>query len=249
MIRTLILSGALAALVAAPVAAFDIDAMTDTERDAFGAAVRDYLMDNPEVLMEAIGVLEARQAEAQAEGDVALVRTNADDLFDDGFSWVGGNPDGDITIVEFMDYRCGYCKRAHPEVAELIESDGNIRYIVKEFPILGEQSVLASRFALSVQQIAGDEAYGRIHDRLMTLRADISEASLVALATDEGLDADAIMAGMAAPEVERIIAENRALGQRLQINGTPSFIFGDQMLRGYVPLDAMRDVVEEQRQG
>lgn len=245
----LILTTALVALTALPAVAFDIEAMTEAERQSFRGEIRDYLLDNPEVLMEAIGVLEERQAEAQAQGDVSLVRDNAEAIFEDGHSWEGGNPDGDVTVVEFMDYRCGYCRRAHPEVEELIASDGNIRYIVKEFPILGDESVLASRFALAVQQVAGDDAYARIHDRLITMRAAVSEASLIALATDEDLDADTVMAAMSDPEVARIIAENRALAQRLQINGTPSFIFGDQLLRGYAPLDAMRSVVEEQRRG
>ncbi len=244
-----IMAAAFAATIAAPAAAFDISDMTEGERADFREEIRAYLLDNPEVLMEAIGVLEARQAEAQEQGDVALVQVNAADIFEDDHSWVGGNLEGDLTIVEFMDYRCGYCRQAFPEVQELIESDGNIRYIVKEFPILGEQSVLASRFAISVKLNAGDEAYETIHNRMMTLRAEISEASLIALAEDAGLDADTIMEGMSAPEVEEIIAENRALAQRLRINGTPSFIFGDQMIRGYAPLPSMREIVKEERQG
>ncbi len=162
--KTLTLAAAFAALIASPLAAFDMDAMTDAERDAFRAEIRAYLLDNPEVLMEAIAVLEERQASQQAQGDIDLVSVNAEAIFNDGYSWVGGNPDGDITVVEFMDYRCGYCKKAHPEVTELLGTDGNIRFIVKEFPILGDQSVLAARFAIAVKKVMGDDAYGRAHD-------------------------------------------------------------------------------------
>lgn len=236
-----------AALLATPLAAFEIGAMTDAERDAFRAEIRAYLLENPEVLIEAINVLEQRQAADQAAGDVGLVAANADAIFNDGYSWVGGNPDGDVTMVEFLDYRCGYCKRAHPEVTELIASDGNIRYIVKEFPILGEQSVLASRFAMAVKEVEGDQAYAATHDALMTFRGEISEASLSELSDKSGYDTPRVLVTMNSEPVLQAIAKNRELAQRLQINGTPSFIFETQMLRGYVPLDTMRGVVEDLR--
>lgn len=234
-------------LLASPVAALDLETMSDAERQVFRAEVRAYLLENPEVLMEAIAVLEQRQSEQKVVDDSTLVQVNAEALFNDGFSYVGGNPDGDITMVEFLDYRCGYCKRAHPEVTKLISTDGNIRYIIKEFPILGDQSVLASRFAISTRQNAGDEAYAKVHDALMTFRGDISETSLHRLATDLSLDAGLIIDGMNSDEVSAIISTNHALGQIMQINGTPSFIVGDQMLRGYVPYDSMMEIVAELR--
>jgi len=145
---------ALAASLALPVQAQE---MSDAERDSFRAEVRAYLLENPEVLMEAIGVLEAREANEAQQRDVAMVAAHADQLFDSPTSFVGGNPEGDFTIVEFLDYRCGYCKRAHPEVAALVAEDANIRYVIKELPILGEESMLAARYALAVQQVAGDD--------------------------------------------------------------------------------------------
>lgn len=222
-------------------------ALTATDRPAFGAEIRSYLLANPEVLMEAIGVLEARQAEEAVAGDQQLLAENADALFNDPTSWVGGNPEGDITIVEFMDYRCGYCKRAFPEVAELLARDGNIRLIVKEFPILGEASVLASRFALATRKVAGDKGYETVHDALMVLRGDVTEDALRATATEAGLDADAIFAAIDDPDIAAILNANRALGQRLNINGTPSFVFGDQFLRGYVPLEGMQQLIADLR--
>ena len=239
---------ALAAIIlAGPATATEIGDMTAAEREAFRAEVRAYLLDDPEVLMEAIGVLEERQVASAAASDRQLVAENRAALTDEATSWIGGNPDGDITVVEFLDYRCGYCKRAHPEVTELIESDGNIRFIVKEFPILGEQSLLASRFALAVRAVEGDAAYARVNDALMAMRGDVTEASLRALAKDEGLDPDAVMAAMDDPEIDRILAANLELGQTLGISGTPTFVFGDQMARGYVPLDDMRQIVKEER--
>jgi len=243
MLFRLSLMFAFTALISAPAAAFDIEAMNYQERDALRAEIRAYLLDNPEVLIEAINVLESRKAAEQAAGDSELIGVNAEALLNDGHSWVGGNPDGDITIVEFMDYRCAYCKRAFPEVSELITSDGNIRFIVKEFPILGDLSVLAARFAIAVKQVAGDEAYAQVHDSLMTMRGAVSRESLFALGAKLNLDAEVISGAMQSEAVSQVIADNRELAQRLQISGTPSFVFGDKMLRGYLPIDGMRDVV------
>lgn len=232
---------------ALPALATDLEALTAPERDAFRAEVRAYLMENPEVLMEAIGVLEQRQANAEAARDGDLVAANADALQDTSTAWEGGNPDGDIVLVEFLDYRCGFCRRAFPEVEQLVETDGNIRLIIREFPILGEQSVLASRFALSTQLIAGDDAYKSVHDALMEMRADVTEASLTRIAEELELDAEAILAGLGDPRIDEILAANYALAQTLAISGTPTFVMGDQLLRGYLPYDAMAQLAEDLR--
>jgi protein-disulfide isomerase len=223
--------------------------MSDAERQAFRAEVRAYLLENPEVLAEAIAVLEERQAAQAAVEDKQMVATHAALIFEDANSWVGGNPQGDITVVEFMDYRCGYCRKAWSEVEELVASDGNIRFVVKEFPILGEASDLSSRFAIAALQLAGPEAYKTAHDALITLRGEATKPALERLAADLGLDARAIMARMGAPEVSAVIQANHALAQTLQISGTPTFVIGGQMLRGYVPLDGMRDIVAAERKG
>lgn len=244
--KTPILAAAFAAL-ALPGQALDVGQMTDEERAIFREEVRAYLLENPEVIMEAVAVLEQRQAAGQAAQDMTLVQVNAEDIFDDGYSWVGGNPDGDITLVEFVDYRCGYCRRAHDEVKELVESDGNIRIIVKEFPILGEASMQSSRFAIAVKQVAGAEAYEAANDALIRLRSDANATTLRKLATSLGLDADAILAHMDSADVSREIQETRELAQRLQITGTPTFVLQDDMLRGYLPLEQMRELVASKR--
>lgn len=239
----------LAAAFATPLGATNLASMTEAERAAFGAEVRAYLMENPQVLMDAIAVLEQRQQQDAVAGDLQLLQANADEILNDPASWVGGNPEGDITVVEFIDYRCGYCRKAKEEVEELIKSDGNIRFIVKEFPILGEGSMLSSRFAIAVLQLVGDEAYKKTHDALITLRGDATPEALERLAGELGFDAAAIMQRMDAPEVTSVIEANLALGDRLQINGTPTFVIDQTMVRGYVPLDAMRQIVDGQRKG
>ncbi len=217
------------------------------EQQEFGERVRAYLLENPEVIMEAVAILEGREQAAQANADVDLIAAYADDIYDDGFSWAGGNLDGDVTIVEFLDYRCGYCRKAHPEVTELVETDGNIRLIIKEMPVLGEASVTAARFAVATKIVAGDNAYAQLHDALMTLPGNPSLPIMTRLVTTLGYDATAIEAEMNSDEVTRRLQETRELAQKLQINGTPGFVMAGQMMRGYAPLDVMREFVEDAR--
>lgn len=242
------LAASLAALtVVNPAFATDIITMSDTERDVFRAEVRAYLMENPEVLLEAIAVLEDRQASEDASNDSALLLENAAEIYEDGFSYVGGNPDGDITIVEFSDYRCPYCKRAHPEVEKLVAADGNIRLIYKEFPILGPESLTTAKFAMATLMVSGPEAYEKVSSGLMDLRGVPSSDALIKLAKANDLDVDAVMGEMDSPEVMQAIQANRALGQRLKISGTPTFIMGNEIVRGYLPLDNMRAIVAKAR--
>ncbi len=243
MIRTWTAGLALALALASPAPAFDIDAMTEDEKAAFGEAVRDYLMANPELLREWITVLQDNEAQAEATRDNDLVAEFSEQLFNDGHSWVGGNVDGDVTLVEFLDYRCSFCRRAHPEVTELVAEDGGIRKIIKELPILGPESVEASRFAIAVKEIEGPDAYKVISDTLMEHRGQFSRDAFERIADGEGLDGAAIVAAMDSDAVTDVIEKNRALAVEMSIQGTPTFVLGDQMLRGYVPLDGMREIV------
>ncbi|MEM6610486.1 MAG: DsbA family protein [Pseudomonadota bacterium] len=238
---------AMSLCLALPAWAQGFDAMTDAERAAFRAEVRAYLLENPEVLMEAIAVLEDREAAATTARDLQLVARYADDLFFADHDLIEGNPDGDITIVEFLDYRCSFCRRAAPEVSALLETDPNIRLVVKELPILGEQSVLAARFALSSRYVIDEAAYSTLHAALISMRADVSEASLQRLADDLGYDGAAILAGMQDPRIDVVIEANYALAQAMQISGTPTFVMGRQLVRGFLPSDAMAALIAEER--
>jgi protein-disulfide isomerase len=230
-----------------PAAAFDLSNMTPEEKVAFGVAVREYLMTNPDVLLEVIDVIEKDRAEARASGDKVLVNDNFAAIYQNADDFIGGNPDGDVTLVEFVDYRCGYCKQAHPEVAALLKADGNVRFVLKEYPILGEQSVTAARFALAVKLIAGDAVYSEVHDRMMTLRGDFTEATLRKLAEDAGLVADEVLAKMSDPKVNEILNANHQLARALKIDGTPGFVLGEQLLRGYVPPAALAELLRRAR--
>jgi len=224
-----------------------IPPMDDAERSALHAEIRSYLLENPEILMEMLALLEQQQAAETVANDRELIARNAEAIFDDGFSYVGGNPDGSFTVVEFLDYQCGFCRRAHPEVAGLVGRDGNIRWIVKELPILGDASVMASRAAIATLIEAGPEAYAQVNDALMRLEGPLTEARLDAVLDAAGADAAVIRTRMTDPEVDRRIAETRELAQKLQVTGTPTFIFDARMVRGYLPLADMQGLVAEMR--
>lgn len=221
--------------------------MTPEERAAFREEVRAYLLENPEVLVEAMDVLQSREDQAAANRDLQMLAENTEAIFASPDDWVGGNPEGDVVLVEFMDYRCGYCRKAYTEVEELVKSDGNIRFVVKEFPILGEASLLSAQFAIAVRQLHGDAAYKSVHDALIALRGEPTVDTLGRLATDLGLEAQPILDRMDAPEVMAVIQANHALADKMEISGTPTFVLKSMMLRGYVPLDAMREIVAEVR--
>ena len=234
-------------LMAAPVSAGGLGEMTPAERALFRQEVKAYLIENPEVIAEAMEALQSRQDQAEFQRDQQLLIDNAAYLFDDANSWVGGNPDGDITVVEFMDYRCGYCRKAYEDIEALVKTDGNIKFVLKEFPILGEESVASARFAIAVLQLHGPDAYKTAHDNLMTLRGSPDAASLTRLATEMGLDPAPVLARMNADEVTAVLAANRALADVMSLTGTPAFAINKTLLRGYVPLDGLRAIVADER--
>lgn len=227
---------ALSAALTAPAAAqdFDIENMTETEREAFGEAVRSYLLDNPLVIREAIEVLQQRQDAEERAAESARVRQYLAALHDTTYSWSGGNPDGDVTVVEFLDYRCGFCKRAHPAVKEALETDGNFRLIVKEYPILGPDSEAAGRMAMAAYRI-DPSLYPQLNDELMAFRGELTETMAYRIADQLGYDVAELKALASSSEIEAEIEKTYRLAEALGVRGTPTFIVGDRIVRGALP--------------
>jgi protein-disulfide isomerase len=220
--------------------------MTDAEREAFRGEVRAYLLENPEVLMEAIQILEARRdANAQA-ADAAIIAANHEQLFGGANAWVMGNPNGDVTLVEFSDYRCGYCKRAHPELRELLQRDPNIRLVVKEFPILGPDSVVAARVATAALDLDRSK-YGALNDALMGYEGQLNEAATYQIAGGIGYDIAALKERAASAEIEARLADTYQLARALGLEGTPSFVLENKIIRGYLPIERMLAAVADAR--
>ena len=217
------------------------------ERALLRSEVRRYLLEHPEVIMEAIQVLEQRRRDAESAAEADLVARLADEIFEDGYSYVAGNPDGDITVVEFLDYQCGYCKRAHPEVRELVESDPGLRYVIKEFPILGPASLTAARAAMAAMEQDDGRRYLAFNDALMEHEGRLTDAAVWEIAGEVGLDVARLREDAASDAIAGRIDRTRSLARALNIEGTPTFVIGDRLVRGYVPLERMRDAVAEAR--
>jgi protein-disulfide isomerase len=233
--------GALPVAVSAQTAATDKSA---PNKAAVEKIVRDYILTNPEIITEALQLLQAKKKLAESAADQQLLASNRAQLINDPTSPVGGNAKGDVTVVEFFDYRCGVCKRIHPIVDQLVKSDPNIRRVYKEWPILGPNSVLAARAAIASRE---QGKYLSFHKVMMKANSAFSEGAIMAMAESVGIDAAKLRRDMRSPETDAVIRKNYALADRLKLNGTPSFVIGDTLLRGGRDLDSLRALVAEAR--
>jgi len=212
--------------------------------DEFGQRVRTYLLENPEVLIEAMQVLQTRQRAAEASEAEAVLAARADEVFRDPASPVTGSPDGDVTLVEFFDYNCPYCRRVAPVVAEAEAADPQLRIVYKEFPILGPGSVYAAKAALAAHR---QGLYFAFHEALMQSGDRAEENSVLAVAKEIGLDVERLQADMKDPEIQAAIDRNLALAEALRITGTPGFVVGKRILRGATDLETSQSLIREAR--
>ncbi|HWJ76293.1 MAG TPA: DsbA family protein [Kaistia sp.] len=236
-----------AGLAAAPaVAKADQAAFDKTQQEAIGAIVKDYLMQHPEVIRDAMQELDRRQQMAEADAKKANVAKYADLLFNSKRQVVLGNPNGDVTLVEFFDYNCGYCKRAHADMKRLMDEDKGLRVVLKEFPVLGPGSEEAAQIAVVVHEMAPDK-YQAFFDELLMSKGEVNGARALAVATDIGLDADAIKARLKEPEIAATINESYALAQALGINGTPTYVMQGDVVVGAVGYDTLKQKIKSVR--
>lgn len=220
---------------------------TPEQKAAMQELVREILVKNPEILIEAMQALEAKQqAEASKTARAAIVE-NRKALLDDGVSYVAGNPKGDVTIVEFFDYRCGYCKQVQPGVEALLKEDKNVRLVLKEFPVLGPESVVAARAAVAAMEQDKGAKYLAFHNAMMAHRAQFTEAEVMRMAGEAGLKLDKLKADMATPKTEQVLRANHVLAEKLNIQGTPAFVIGNELVPGAIPLESLRQLVKAAR--
>ena len=212
--------------------------------DRIKALVAETLRENPELVLEALQALDARQAEAQAAATASVLAEERATLDRDPNAPVLGNPDGDVTIVEFFDYNCPYCKRAMPEINALLAEDSKVRLVLREWPILSEGSAFAARAALASRQ---QGKYAELHDALMTMRGKVEAETVLRVAGEIGLDVERLKIDMQSPEVEEHIATSMRLAEALGFTGTPSFVVGDQLIPGFVEKPELLDAVTAAR--
>lgn len=240
--------GLVASSLAMPLPAVAEGSFSDAQKEELHGIIRDYMLANPQLLNEMIAKLQAAEQEKQAEQSRDMISSNADKIFRNPNDVVVGNPDGNVTMVEFFDYNCGYCKRSLAEVMRLTEEDKNLRVVMKEFPILSEGSVIASHAALAARK---QNKYWDLHMAMMSAQGGIdSLEKVLSVAKEAGLDVDKLKADMEAERGahDKIIEETRNLAQTLGINGTPAFVIDGELVPGAAPYDQLANSVKAVRE-
>ncbi len=220
------------------------DKLSPGQAKAVEGLVAAYLEAHPETIGKAIDELQEHEKTAAHEAARSAVHGKSDAIFHDPADLVLGNAKGDVTIVEFFDYRCPYCKRAVPDIMGALKSDGGLRLVLKEFPILGANSVLASRAALAS---AKQGKYAAFHMALLTSAGALDEASIMEIARGLGIDTERLAADMKDPAIDALIKKNYDLAQDLRIEGTPAFIVGDELVPGALDRHGLEELVKEAR--
>jgi len=243
VLPALALSLALPAALPAQAQSFSAD-----QREEIGQIVKDYLVAHPEVIQDVMAELEKRQQSAEAEKHRAAVVENKATIFTSPHQVVLGNPQGNVTMVEFFDYNCGFCKRALGDMLDLIKSDSNLKFVLKEFPVLGEGSVEAARVAVAARmQDTTGKKYIEFHQKLLGSRGAADKMRALAVAKEVGFDMARIEKDMGSDEVKKTIEENMKLAEALGVNGTPSYVVGEEVVVGAVGIDALREKIGAER--
>lgn len=216
----------------------------DITEERIKELVLEAIRENPGIVFEAAQIFEKQKQANQAVVAAQVLQTEQATLKNDPNAPVLGNPDGDVTMVEFFDYNCPYCRRVKPEMEALLAADANVRVVYREWPILGEGSVFAARAALASRN---QGKYEEFHWAMMELKQRAEEASVLRIAEDIGLDIAQLRRDMDAPEVEEHIQTSMRLAQSLGFNGTPSFVIGDRLAPGLIQADQMIQLVEQAR--
>ena len=220
--------------------------MSADQKTEVEGIVRDYLLANPEVLEEAFKVLQDRKEKAEAEKQSNAIAESSDLIFNSKHQMVLGNPKGAITLVEFFDYNCAYCKRAVADMNALLDANSDLRIVMKEFPILSAGSVEAARISVAVKGLA-PEKYLEFHRELFSRPGTADSAKALQIAGELGLDAGALKTASDAPDVTDNLKEVNTLAQLLGISGTPSYIIGKEVVPGALGYDALQEKVDAMR--
>ena len=252
LLTTVALAGALASGASAALAqtnpATPAAAFTDGQRQAIEAIIKDYLVKNPDVLQEAIAEGERRQQETQKLAQASALKESREALVNSPHGVVVGNVTGDVTMVEFFDYNCGYCRKALSDIQALVKADPKLRVVLKDFPVLGAESLEASKVALAAkQQLKGDKLF-EFHVKLLESKGRVNGERALAVGKELGLDVAKLQKDAQGPEVKAALAENVGLGDKLGLSGTPAFVIGDEIIPGAVGLEPIRKTIADVRQ-
>ncbi|MFL2771617.1 MAG: DsbA family protein [Rhodospirillaceae bacterium] len=217
-------------------------AFSPAERDRIKEITREYILENPGIIAEAITLLQTQQKDAQLERQKERIKSLASELRNPPEETIIGNPDGKVTVVEFFDYNCGYCKSMFDTVLQTVQQNDELRIVLIEFPILGPNSVTASKAALAARE---QNLYGPFHQALMSHRGSLNESVIMTLARGVGLNTSKLKEDMSNPEISAIIDKNRAIAQDLEISGTPAFVVGSTLVPGALSREQFESLIEQ----
>ena len=232
-----IAAGIIAFLLSPATTTTAADEFTPAQKNEIGNIVRQYLLKNPEVIEEAVGVLQEHRQQKAIDSNWDLITSPHD-------SFIAGNPKGDVTVVEFFDYRCPYCKQVQSSLVKLRKEDPNLRVIYKEFPILSKESAVAAHAAIAAKK---QGKYLEFHDAMMEARGNFSDDMIFSIAKKVGLDVDKLKKDMQDPSIDETIAQTRKVAEDIGVTGTPGFIFGKKLVPGAVSYDEMLSLVADAR--
>jgi protein-disulfide isomerase len=221
---------------------------SETQKSEIGTIIRDYLMKNPEVLRDAINELESRTARAETEARSKAVVDNKELLTNSPYSAVVGNPNGKVTLVEFFDYNCGYCKTALPDLARLAKDHPDLRIVLKDFPVLGPGSVEAAQVAIALRSQIKGQKYWDFHTKLLGTRGKpVGKTEALAAAKDAGADMAKLQKDLEGPAISTSLQEVARLADALSLSGTPTYVVGDEVVVGAVGYDALKSKLDNAR--
>lgn len=242
--RTLLIAGIAGLFLLNPGAREAAFAAGEMSQDQLDQRIHDYILAHPEVLVQALQSLDERQREADAAQAKETLKSRANDIFQDKQSPVGGNAQGNVTLVEFFDYNCPYCRMMAPIMNQAVADDPQLRIVYKEFPILGPDSVFAAKAALAADR---QGKYQEFHKALYGSRTRVTEAAVLKIAGEVGLDVERMKGDMQKPEIQAMIDGNAELAQALRITGSPGFVAGEQIFPGATDLANLKKLIEQAR--
>lgn len=243
--RALLLALGFAVLTVSAAGAAEPAAIAPQQRRAIEAVIHDYLLSHPEVLVQALNEAEKKLRLAAQERARQALATHRRQVFDDPATPVGGNPKGNATIVEFFDYNCPYCKAIEPALERLLARDHNLRFVYKEFPVLGPESVVAARAALAASRQGKYQAF---HDAMMGVKGPFDDDRIYQIAGSVGLDLARLKRDMASPQTAAALKANFALADALDVHGTPTFIIGKEIVPGAIDTARLQHLIAAARQ-
>lgn len=237
----------MALTLASGVAQADEKPFSDAKKAEIGEIVKSYLMSHPELIQEALNELDKKQRDAEAQAQKAAVASLSPDLIKAENGVVLGNPTGDVTLVEFFDYNCGYCKKAMADIMGLMKTDPKLRVVLRDFPVLGPDSVEASKVALAVRSQLTGAKYMEFHQKLLESRGRIGKDRAIEVAQSLGADPAKIEKEIESAEIKKLLGNTMRVADQLRIGGTPAFVVADGVIVGAVGQEALADTIKAAR--